>query len=263
MADKDNDRTVGKIQLKDVRLSFPALFRPKAFADGGEPSYQASFLIDPETKAGKLMCDLIEDTIDDVKDAKWAKNPPKIKSDKQPFHDGEDYQYDGYEGMMVLSARNQKKPRILDRDKTDLDESDGRPYAGCYVDAIVRIWAQDNQYGKRINCSLEAIRYRRDGEAFGAAPVDIEEFDDLEEEKSDRKRRSGDDEDDVPADRKRRSRDDDEPTERKRRSRDDDEPSERKRSTSDDEPTERKRRSRDDEDDRPVERKRRSRDDDL
>ena len=41
-----------KVQLKNVRLSFPKLFKPESMEEGGKLNYSASFLIDPETKVG-------------------------------------------------------------------------------------------------------------------------------------------------------------------------------------------------------------------
>lgn len=265
-----------RIQLKRVRLSYPALFRPKGFGknNDGEPAYQAAFLIDPEDKLGRKNEDLIVDAIEEAKIKKWGDKIPKLKQDKICFREGDEDKPEE-DGMMVLSARNYKKPKVLDRDKEEVVEADGIPYAGCYVDAIVRIWVQDNEYGKRINCSLEAVRFREDGEPFGAPPVDPDEFDDLDDEDDDRPRRrrnrdDDDDEDEKP--RRRRSRDedgdeDDRPRRRRSRGDDDEDEKPRRRRSRDDDGDEdekpRRRRSRDedaDEDDRP--RRRRSRDED-
>ncbi len=299
MADKEKDPC--RVMLKDVRLSHPALWRPRGFGKNneGEPAYQASFIIDPENKMGKRNEAAIEDAIQAAKERKWGNKIPKLKDDKICYKEGDEDKPEE-DGMMILSARNYKKPKVFDRDKYEVLEGDeGAPYAGCRVDAIVRIWAQDNDYGKRVNGSLEAVRFRADDEAFGAPPVDPDEFDDLDDEDDDdkprgrRRSRDDDDEDEKPrgrrrgrdADedeeedkpRRRRSRgeddDEDEDKPRRRRSRDADEDEEedkprRRRSRDADEEDEdkprRRRSSRDDdedEDDRPR-RRRRSRDDD-
>lgn len=240
MAEKKKDPA--RVLLKNVRLSYPALWKPKPFGgkgDQGEPKFQANFLMEKDDKLGAKNIAKMEDAIDFVKGEKWPKGAPKLASAKICLRDSEDMETisDGYDGCMYVSASNGKKPRVLDSDGLDVKEGDeGAPYAGCYVDAIVRVWAQDNEYGKRINCSLEGVKFRDDGEAFGAAPVDADDFDD---------------DDDEPAP-KRRSRDDDDEPAPKRRSRDEE-----------DEPAP-KRRSRDEgEEDEPAPRRRRSRDDDL
>jgi hypothetical protein len=270
-AEKDPTR----VQLKDVRLSYPALWKARAFGKKGEgePAFSASFIIDPETKIGKRNIALIEEAIEEAKEFKWGNSQPKLKADKICFRDGDDDEEE-QEGMMVLASRNPKRPLVLDEDRLETTEADGIIYGGCFVDAIVRIWAQDNEYGKRINGSLEAVKFRRDGEAFGARRATADDFDDDDEDEAPRKRRSrGDDDEDEAPKKRRASRDDDdaedEAPKKRRASRDDDDEDEapRKRRASRDEDEDeapRKRRASrdDDEDDRPAPRKRRSRDDD-
>ena len=72
---------------------------------------------------------------------------------------------------MYVSARSVKRPGVVDRDLSPLTAEDGKPYAGCYVFATIRLWAQDNQWGKRINASLRNVQFIKDGEAFGEKPV--------------------------------------------------------------------------------------------
>lgn len=286
MTEKKKDPA--RVLLKNVRLSYPSIYKAKAFggSDGdgqGEPKFSAVGLMDPETKIGKANIEKLEDAIDYVKKATWPKGAPKFSPAKVCLKDSEDLEEmkDGYDGMMYVTASNGKKPRILDIDGQDVREGDeGAPYAGCYVDMIVRVWGQDNKYGKRINASLEGVKFRDDGEAFGAAPIDANDFeDDDEDERPSRRSKSRDDDEDERP--KRRSRDDDEEKPKSRRSRDDDEDDERssrrsksrddededrparRRSRDDDEDERPKRRSRDDEDDEPPPRRRRGRDDDV
>ncbi|MDC5277565.1 DUF2815 family protein, partial [Acinetobacter baumannii] len=64
--------------------------------------------------------------------------------------------------------------------KTPLVQADGRPYAGCYVNAAIELWCQDNNYGKRINASLRGVQFLKDGEAFAGGGVASEDdFEDL------------------------------------------------------------------------------------
>ena len=202
MAERKKDPA--KVQLKNVRLSFAAIYKAKGFGggrgdDNGEPKFSANFLIDPETREGKVNIGKMEDAIDyAISNHKWEGKTPKFPEAKLPLRDGDNSDRDEYEGVMFVSASNAKRPRVLDADKLDVSEGDdGAPYSGCYVDAIVRVWAQDNKFGKRINASLEGIRFRDDGDAFGAAPLDPDEFDDDEDDRSSRRSSSrGRDKDD-------------------------------------------------------------------
>jgi len=171
------------VKLKNVRLAFPNLFTPQS-VNGSEPKFNAVFLIDPNNPVVKE----IEAAMLDVAKAKWgAKGQAQFdaakKGGKVCLRDGADKpDYDGFEGNLYLSASNATRPMVLDRDRSPLTQADGRPYAGCYVHGSVEIWAQDNQYGKRINASLRGVQFFKDGDSFaGGTPVSEDEFDDLGE----------------------------------------------------------------------------------
>lgn len=176
-----------KVKLQNVRLAFPALFEPKTVGDKGEPRFSAAFPIDPKSENAKLLSEAVRA----VAVEKWAKKADDIlgelrKKGRVAYReealskDGE--VYDGFEGMHTLNASNKARPLVLDRDKSPLVATDGKPYAGCYVNVMVDIWAQDNSFGKRINGTLSGIQFYRDGDAFGgAAPARTDDFDDLGE----------------------------------------------------------------------------------
>lgn len=159
-----------QLVLSNVRLSFPAIFTAKSVNDG-EPRFHANFLLDKE-KDAKLIAKIASSINGLIKSNLEGK---KLSPDKVCLRDGDDKEYEGYEGCMFLAAANKKRPQVIDRDNSPLVESDDRPAAGDYVDTVVRLWAQDNKYGKRINASLELVRFRKEGERFGASKVDPNE----------------------------------------------------------------------------------------
>lgn len=170
------------IQLKNVRLAFPDLWKATAFEDGQEPKYGATFLI---SKKSPLIRE-IETAINEVAVAEWKEKAKTVLAsikgnpNKFCFQDGDAKTYDGYAGCMALSSKNKKRPTVVDADKTPLTEADEKPYGGCYVNASVEIWAQDNKWGKAIRASLRGVQFLKDGDAFSAGSVASEdEFDDL------------------------------------------------------------------------------------
>jgi len=167
---------MSKIKLSNVRLSFPSIFKRASF-DNQEGKFEATFLLNKETQADQI--EKLQAAIDAaVKDAKV-----KVPKDKFCLKDGDDFEYDGYEGHMAFKASTNKRPTVIDRDKSPLAEDDGKPYAGCYVNAIVDIWIQNNNFGKRANGNLFGIQFYADGESFGAGDVDVtDEFDSLEDD---------------------------------------------------------------------------------
>jgi len=158
------------VLLKNVRLSFPALWQPRVGPDANsKPSYQASFILDKKANAADI--EKVRAVIAGiVKESFKGKQPPKIC-----LRDGsEKPDVDGYgDGVMFISARSDKKPEVVGRTMAKIIESDNKVYAGCVVNATVRLWAQDNNYGKRINAQLRAIQFVRDGAAFGEGVIDV------------------------------------------------------------------------------------------
>jgi len=162
-----------KIKLNNVRLSFPSLFNKASF-NGAETKYEATFLLSKETQK-----ELISQVAAAIKnkiatDLKGA----KIGPDKVCLKDGEDIGYEGYAGHWSIKAANAKRPLCIDKDKVPVAEQDGVFYAGCYVNAVIEIWAQDNGYGKRINASLLGVQFLRDGEPLGSnSGASLSDFD--------------------------------------------------------------------------------------
>jgi len=66
---------------------------------------------------------------------------------------------------------------------TPLVKEDGKPYAGCYVNANIELYAYSHpKGGKGVSASLRAVQFLKDGESFGAGPVNAEdEFEAVEE----------------------------------------------------------------------------------
>jgi hypothetical protein len=170
------------IQLRRVRLSFPQIWEATQINGEGKPAFSASGLLTPDHP----QIDDLNDLIDQVAEEKWEKKYKPILaqlrgSDKVCLHNGDlKSQYDGYAGNFYVSARSAGRPLIIGRNKEILNQADGKPYGGCYVNMSIQVWAQDNKFGKRINASLRGLQFVADGDAFsGGAPATDDEFDDL------------------------------------------------------------------------------------
>jgi hypothetical protein len=159
------------IKLANVRLSFPHLFQPHAMEEGQEKKYGASFIMD-NVKHDALITQ-IENTIERLALDHWKKK----MHFKTCLRDGnEKPNMDGYgDGVMFLTASRKTRPPVVNRDVSPLTEEDGVIYAGCWVNTTVRLWVQDNKWGKRVNAELRAVQFVADGESFGAGPVNAEE----------------------------------------------------------------------------------------
>jgi hypothetical protein len=138
----------------------------------------------------------VQQAIENKAHEKWGKDKAKkvlnkVKNDphKMCFLDGSNMaDYDGFEGNVFLRAHeNDTKPTTVDNVKDPvtgelqkITSGDGKLYAGCYVNALVEFWMQDNQYGQGIRAYLKGVQFAGDGEAFsGGKPASADEFDDL------------------------------------------------------------------------------------
>jgi len=156
MADQDEF-----IMLRNVRVSFPHLFKKPMIRtkDGMQ-----------EGKYGALL--MLEKTDDKAVIAKISARIQAIVSDnfdlelepgKLCLRDGK---YKGLSEYMTLSANTDTQPFVIaaDGESQIISAATSKIYAGCRVNAKVRLWPQDNQYGKRINAQLVAIQFAADDE---------------------------------------------------------------------------------------------------
>ena len=161
--------TAGKFTLRDVRLSFPNLFEAKAPpTPGGKAKYSASFLFPRNhPQVGEIQGLLVT-----VATAKWGGKAGEVlkalkAGDRLYVRDGDTKaDMDGYPGNLFINASNDIRPLSIGDGpdgRAPVTAADGKLYAGCHVNAIIQVWAQDNQFGKRINASLLGVQFLRDG----------------------------------------------------------------------------------------------------
>lgn len=171
-----------KLMLNNVRTSMLDLFQPYQ-GDDGEGKYGSHLIFAPTHPARKA----VEAAIKAVAHEKWGAKAEAIlktllASGKLCMRDGATKaDRDGYEGNVFVSARNATRPTALNRDRSPVTEADGVIYSGCYVNASIELWAQDNKFGKRVNATLRGVQFYNDGDRFGAGagPAAADEFADL------------------------------------------------------------------------------------
>ncbi|EGG93549.1 phage-like protein [gamma proteobacterium IMCC1989] len=160
------------IMINNVRVSFPHLFK-KPIINGEEGKCGATLMLDPEAHSKSIA--VINKQIEALFKEKFKGR--KLPAEKLCLRDGEDKGRTEYEGFQILSANSKGKPLVISTNGKDTvnDEDDCPIYAGCYVNAKVRLWAQDNSYGKRVNCELVAIQFAADGETLDGTHVSVDE----------------------------------------------------------------------------------------
>lgn len=188
-----------KVKLNKVRIAFAQqLTEAKPFEPGADPAFGSTFLIPEDSPLRKE----IEKAMYALAAEKWNAKGKSIVDNilevGDPkggcYYPGRRKSYDGFEGNMALVAKRYEKdgmPVLLDADKSQLWDAakgkaatgkEGRIYSGCYVNATVDLWAQDNKYGKTIRCTLLGVQFHSDGDSFGGTSRGSEDdFDDLGE----------------------------------------------------------------------------------
>lgn len=173
-----------RVILKNVRLSFPRLFEPEEFETGGTKRYSATFLVEPGSENDKNIQQAIRTVAEEKFGKKYEAMLKSMESNnnKYCYLDGNLKDFDGYEGMFYLSSHRKEQdgaPKVVDRNKdVELSADSGKPYAGCYVNGSVEIYAQTGQYAG-IRAQLVAVQFVADGEAFAGSPATADDFDDL------------------------------------------------------------------------------------
>lgn len=172
-----------RVMLVNARLAFPVLDKPEQFQGQGKARYSATLLIEP----GSALHDQCKAAMRAAAAEKWgdAKADAAVKglssTGKVAMYDGDlkADKYDGFEGMIAIGAHSQETapPVLLDGQKNQLPRNTGMIYPGCYVNASIEFWAQDNNFGKRINAQLRGVQFAKDGDSFSAArPASDDEF---------------------------------------------------------------------------------------
>lgn len=161
------------------RLAFPNIFEPYQGDSGGNYGCKLVSISDADVAKIKATAAAL------IKD-RWN---GKITSAKQlaqfALHDGEDKaQYAGFEaGKMYLSLNSKVRPPAVDRKGVPVAKEQGVFYSGCWVDAYIELWCQDNSNGKGLNATLRGIQFVKDDTPFaGGKPMSLDEFEALEDE---------------------------------------------------------------------------------
>ena len=178
------------IMLTNTRLSFPQLVEPKAFMEGGTKKYSADLIIDPASDDWKkVMAQVMK-----VAQEKWNDQAQQIlqfvQSDRKLRCYGMGQEkvnsktlqvYEGYMGMAYLTTSNANMPQMIETSGKAVDPTNTmayqalarKLYGGARVNAAVKIWPQQNQFGRGIRCELVALQFAKDDEPFGDGSTDV------------------------------------------------------------------------------------------
>lgn len=173
-----------------VRLAFLHVFTKRPGmknADGTQSpdKFEATPILVPGGANAKKVQAAIAEVAADKWGANWADDYAEFADDQKGLRKGnlkktaDGTIYDGFEGQVYVTAKNDVRPGLFDTDATPLAQEDGKPYSGCYGNVEIDVWALAKRgVKKRIVMDLLGIQFTRDGDAFsaGAAPSKADSF---------------------------------------------------------------------------------------
>lgn len=179
---------MARVLLKNVRLAFPDLFQVGKPVPGSTsaPKFGGSFIFSADSESGKAAsAEFLK-----VATEKFGPNAAvilaELPKDKKCIRRGDGnldksgVVRDGFAGMLYIRASNKIRPVVVDENKAVLVEADGKPYGGCYVHAVVDIYAHDKPgLGKRVDATLLSVMFAGAGDRFGGSVGDVSDFDDI------------------------------------------------------------------------------------
>lgn len=205
MAKGDPSRLI----LRNVRLSFPKLFKPEASVKDGPEKFGATALIDPnDPEFGKANMAAAKAAKKAVMEAEWPGRDVKFKDKRCCISKGEDNIseatgeiYAGYEGMWAVTGKNNQRPTLVYRDKRPIEEKDIQKvlYGGCRSDMIFDLYTikDPDKGGNGLFATLELVRFRADDESFGSGGASPDELEDLDDDIDDEGGFEPDTDDDI------------------------------------------------------------------
>jgi hypothetical protein len=181
------------IYLSNVRVSFPQLAEPKKTTnEKGEvrTAWSADLIMPADSPVFKQFMQQYMTLATE----KWKERAQTIMQMIQNDRKSRCYgmgtekinkttllPYDGYDGNAYISAISNRQPQMIQPNGSPVDASNSMAYqaiarsiyGGCYVNAAVRPWLQENTHGRGVRCDLVAIQFAKDGDAFGGGSIDL------------------------------------------------------------------------------------------
>jgi len=164
-----------KVVTPKFRVSFPNVFKPTSF-QGGDPFYTLTMLFDKDTDISEL-----KKLANLAKVEKFGANPPKGL--RSPFRDGDEKDFDGYEGVTFISAKSKSKPGLVDQDLQEIIDPEAF-YAGCYARATITAYGYDTRGNKGVAFGLQNIQKLGDGEPFSGKTKAKDDFSAVERDEN-------------------------------------------------------------------------------
>jgi hypothetical protein len=183
-----------RVKTGIFRLSFPALFEPKAGPEGGKEKYSITMLF---PKSDQKSLNILRKAAYDEIVRKWGQDrtkwPANLRAmdfrtylsitgkDGWPFRDGDAQTLDGYAGMVSIKASSNEPPGVVDQRVQPVQDA-GEVYAGCYCRATIVPFVFDKPINKGVSFGLRNVQFVKDGQPFSGRTRPEDDFDVIEDD---------------------------------------------------------------------------------
>jgi len=172
------------VLLPRVRFSYLNVFKPKKVKGSDKLSFSTALIFPPKSEEHEMLKKIELE----VATAAWGEKAAGVlkqlySANRGVIKDGanrlddEGNPADGYDGMLFVNAScpSTEPPAVGNRFRQEITpETMGRftgqfrpPRSGDYGAASIDVWAQDNDFGRRINAKLLAVVLREEGPPLG------------------------------------------------------------------------------------------------
>lgn len=172
-----------KILTPEFRVSYPNVFKARAFDDAQEAKFSVIALFSAKTVKENPLFKKLMETAKAACIEEWGDKLPKFKHN--PFRKHEEkcekdedgnfvkdsngnlvFQVGMEAGGIFMTFSNKERPGVVDQNLQPILEA-SEFYAGCYARAHVNISPYDNKFGKGFSFYLNHIQKVRDGDPLG------------------------------------------------------------------------------------------------
>ena len=175
-----------KVFLPDVRISYPSLVEPRAGLQGGDPKYDATFLMAPESGAAHNLTAAVQD----IAHRAFGNAADKILQTNSPVKKGDDRENPpaGYKGNLYLTARSKMRPDLRDSNPqimiTDPATIQDRFRGGYHVNAFVEVYSYEAKAAtgavikRGIAAMLLGVQFKAYDRPFGGVSLSASDYPD-------------------------------------------------------------------------------------
>lgn len=174
------------ITIKNVKLSYPSLFKPTAFDGDADKAKYSTDIVIKKGSEEEAQLNLEYDIV-----AKKALEEKKLtRNQLTPFvrpvgtkvgilidcdMDPDRYPPEIYAGCYVMRAKSKQKPVVVDRRNTPIAEADNAIYGGVIANVNVNLYAY-NKIGTGIAVGLNGVQKVADDEPLGGGRPSVDQM---------------------------------------------------------------------------------------